>query len=190
MSLAGGGTCGLRERTEGRGCWPELLGITFGGDVGWAGGVDAGGVVGFCGETGPAPAVGVAVGVVGVVDFTGAAGAGGTAATVGATSGSGCRTAGALGVAGAIGGVAAAGVAALFCGSTEGRLAFRFRTPPPRLRMPPDIPGMTFCSGVGAVGSDDLCSAIGFGAIVISGVGDSVGVASAVGASGSAGSDS
>jgi hypothetical protein len=158
--------------------------------------VDAGGVVGFCGEAGPATVAGAGVTVagVGVVDFAGAVGAAGVTAAVGATTGSDGGCTACAGVAGATGGVGTTGVAALFCGGAEGRLAFRFRTPPPRLRMPPVMPGMTFCGGVDAVGSSVLSSAFNFGVIVLSGVGDSVGAASAVstgvGASGSVGRDS
>jgi hypothetical protein len=145
-----------------------------------------GGVGGFCGETGPAPAAGVGgvAGGVGVIDFKGITGAVGAAAIVGAATGSaGGRATGAAGVAGAAGGVGVSDVTALLCGGAAGRLAFRFRTPPPpSCRMPPETPGITFCGGVDAVGSGALSSAVGFGVVIISGVGGSVGRASAVNA--------
>jgi hypothetical protein len=129
----------LRESTEGRDCWPEPGGITFAGDVG---GAKCGGEDFWCAER-PGPAVGEGVAAGGEVggDFAGIAGVG-ALTDVGGVGG------------GLAGGVAAGavGVVALFCGTGAGRLEFKFRTPPPRLRIPPAIDGMIFCGGVaGAV---------------------------------------
>jgi hypothetical protein len=123
----GGGTCGLRVKTEGRDWWSPPGGEVDGG------GADPDGAGGFCAGVGPAAVEGACVdaGASGGGDF--AEGTGGTEA--GVAVGPDDRPLG------------AAGVAGLFCCGVNdcGRVAFRFRMEVPRLRIPPGLFGMMFC---------------------------------------------